>query len=322
MKGRNSVLFLMSLFFVTRFRNAIFKSALIPLELNLNQMLVSKGVLRRHFGSRKSFNLITKGLCRKKDGSTAKYGKCGEDSFVISQGSMNTIIAVADGVGGWGDHGGDSSQVSNGFMKALKHFHQEQSGSIEKLPQLLEKCFKYLISTGKMRMGTTTICAASINHENGFLEVSNIGDSQLVVIRDGKVVLEVEAGVWAFNSPNQIGFGLYGEPQGDIDEMSIERSLELLKGDVIVVGTDGLFDNIFVEDIAGHVEKALSLEDKNEEEKMSYLVKRLVKDSYEKGLDDDYFSPFAKEAIDAGKAPSNYSGGKPDDISIIVARVI
>lgn len=277
-----------------------------PLTVHIRQLHVPSAV-------EKSFRLVSAGVCRKKDGSVAKYGKCGEDSFVVVDGRAvgKSLLAVADGVGGWGDHGGDSSQVSNGFMTAMKQFHRPDLP----LRDLIKKSFEHLITLEQMKMGTTTICAAVFDHGTGELSVNNIGDSQLVVVRAGKVVLEVEAGVWAFNSPNQIGFGIYGEPQGDPDTMTIEKTIILKSGDIVILGTDGLFDNVPVPEIA----RLAGI--REGEDGPAAAAKRLLGEAYRLGKDATYLSPFAKEAIAAGKAPSYYRGGKPDDISIIVAHV-
>lgn len=270
------------------------------------------------------FNLVTAGVCKPKAGSTAKYGTCGEDSYVITPGEAlpahRTLLAVADGVGGWIDHGGDSSRVSNGFMLAMGELHR-RSEHWTGLPSLIKASFEQLILAKNFSKGTTTICSAAFDHIEGELEVSNIGDSQLIVIRNGQAILEVEAGVWAFNSPNQVGFGLYGEPQGDIDDMNIEKRLQLISGDVVVIGSDGLFDNVFVEEMVRIVEKSLSGKSATAAA-MESAANALLKEAHRNGLNETFLSPFAREAIAARKAPSNYRGGKPDDISIIVAQVV
>ncbi len=306
------LLFWMTSIFLSRWGNYFLIKRSFPSPLAI--------ILKNYSNLPKSkFTLNSAGYCVKKEGSTAKYGRCGEDSYTISNAfelpTKITILAVADGVGGWIDHGGDSSQVSNGLMAAVKHFHRQQQ-TWNSLTDLIKQSFRHLVSLRRMKMGTTTVCSAAFNHETGELEVANIGDSQLLVIRNGEVILEVEAGVWAFNSPNQIGFGLYGEPQGDINEMVIEKHLQLEKGDIIVVGTDGLFDNIFVDDIAQVVSDSLT-----KSADLKQAVKLLAKIAYKNGRDDDFVSPFAQEAINAGKASPDYCGGKPDDISIILAVV-
>lgn len=270
------------------------------------------------------FGLVTAGVCKAKAGSTAKYGNCGEDAYVISAGealsSRRTLLAVADGVGGWIDHGGDSSRVSNGFMLAMGELHR-RSERWAGLPSLIKASFEQLVLARNFAKGTTTICSASFDHAGGELEVSNIGDSQLIVIRDGSAILEVEAGVWAFNSPNQLGFGLYGEPQGDVDEMNIQKKLQLQPGDIVVIGSDGLFDNVFVEEMVRIVGEAMDGKPSTVVT-MKSAASALLDEAHRNGLNDTFLSPFAREAIAARKAPPNYRGGKPDDISIIVAQVV
>lgn len=96
------------------------------------------------------------GHCIKKEGSAARHGNCGEDSYFISLGKKGlkskSVLAVADGVGGWATHGGDSSGVSNGMMKAMKKFHLD-SPFFDSLTDLVDKAFQYLVSSAQLSMG-------------------------------------------------------------------------------------------------------------------------------------------------------------------------
>jgi protein phosphatase PTC7 len=91
-------------------------------------------------------------------------------------------------------------------------------------------------------------------------------------------------------------------------------------GDVVVIGSDGLFDNVFVEEMVRIVEKGLAGKPSTVAA-MKSAASALLEEAHRNGLNDTFLSPFAREAIAARKAPSNYRGGKPDDISIIVAQV-
>jgi hypothetical protein len=62
----------------------------------------------------------------------------------------------------------------------------------------------------------------------------------------------------------------------------------------------------------------LDLINKNKGLKPEELAKELVEEAYEKSNNKNYFSPFAKKAQENKKF---YLGGKPDDITIIVAFV-
>jgi len=81
------------------------------------------------------------------------------------------------------------------------------------------------------------------------------------------------------------------------------------------VGSDGLFDNLYPDDIVECLYPYM---------KGAYLANpTLAADcmsskAVEKGYDRAYLSPFAKGAHEAGK---RYMGGKPDDTTTIVAQI-
>ncbi len=92
----------------------------------------------------------------------------------------------------------------------------------------------------------------------------------------------------------------------------------MLDGDIVVVGTDGLWDNMHKKAIVEMIEPFLRGSNKylqdpthvaemlaNQAEKLSYLQQ--------------YLSPFAEGAR---KHSFNYMGGKPDDITVIVGQVM
>ena len=55
-------------------------------------------------------------------------------------------------------------------------------------------------------------------------------------------------------------------------------------------------------------------------ENIQRATEDLVEAAYKLSLDDDYLSPFAREGTQALSWP--YSGGKPDDITVILAAVV
>ena len=81
------------------------------------------------------------------------------------------------------------------------------------------------------------------------------------------------------------------------------------------MGSDGLFDNLYDEDILKCVYpnlKSQNLQNPNE------VAVCLANNAEEKSLDKKYFSPFAKGAKQSGRY---YMGGKHDDITVIVAQI-
>ena len=84
--------------------------------------------------------------------------------------------------------------------------------------------------------------------DGNILKVANLGDSGFRVVRHGKVVLASPAQEHYFNCPFQLGYAPLSE---DIDSASEaqEFEFEIQPGDLVIVGSDGLFDNVFDEDI-------------------------------------------------------------------------
>lgn len=149
-KGKSSIFAILMIFAANRLKwnRGIFDHTLQLYHPFLNQWTVNST-----YSSLTGLNLFAEGYCIKKDGSTAKYGNCGEDSYTLSlKKGGPSLIAVADGVGGWVTHGGDSSGVSNGMMKMMKKLHQE-SAKIYNLNGLIKLAFKSLKETRKFSKG-------------------------------------------------------------------------------------------------------------------------------------------------------------------------
>jgi len=84
-------------------------------------------------------------------------------------------------------------------------------------------------------------------------------------------------------------------------------------GDVVVVGTDGLFDNVFDRDVAMIASRALTAGLGPEQ-----CAKQLASLATALAQDQDSVSPFAKAAREAGYA---YRGGKADDVTVVVSFI-
>jgi protein phosphatase PTC7 len=84
----------------------------------------------------------------------------------------------------------------------------------------------------------------------------------------------------------------------------------VLKGDIVVMATDGVFDNVYDADMEPCI-----LDNKTPESRADCIGEKAYKMSHDR----KYFSPFAKGAKEAGKY---YIGGKKDDITVVVAEII
>lgn len=98
--------------------------------------------------------------------------------------------------------------------------------------------------------------------------------------------------------------------QGDDLNSCVKEQRTLAEGDLVIVGSDGVWDNLFDQEIE-------SLIMKNQDVKT--LANRLSVAAFGRSSDQNYNSPFATKAVQNGM---QYKGGKPDDISVITARVV
>ena len=90
-------------------------------------------------------------------------------------------------------------------------------------------------------------------------------------------------------------------------------SIPVAPGDVIVAGTDGLFDNLYNSDITAIVVHAMraGLEPQVTAQKIAALARQ-------RALEKDRQTPFSAAAQEAG---FRYYGGKLDDITVVVSYI-
>lgn len=272
------------------------------------------------------------GYCIKKSTSTSTH-ECGEDAFSLGLVEANatgrSFLAVADGVGGWTVNGGDSSKISVGYLEELRTIIKETRLPLREASHL---AFARMAAKGTYRGGSTTMCAAVIDQDSGTLNISNVGDSGALVFRKGQLVLKTKAGTEGFNTPYQFGFDQEGRPYGLISLWETRYSLEVMPGDVIVMATDGVLDNLHDEELREMVEIMVGSIAKRPmqgihpaadelnavKERIKSAATTLAWHSWARSQEAHWLSPFALSAVMHGFA---YAGGKQDDITIIVAVI-
>ena len=132
-----------------------------------------------------------------------------------------------------------------------------------------------------------------------------MGDSLSSMYRAGKKTFKTMDHSRSFNQPFQVGV------QGDDPkDCCVLEEKEANNGDVVILGSDGIWDNVFDEEIDKTVQ------DKNS---MQALADKLAKCAFGHSTDVSFNSPFA---IKAAKKGYSFMGGKSDDISVIAARIL
>lgn len=229
----------------------------------------------------------------------AKVAKGGEDAYFLSDDMK--VIGIADGVGGWGDIGVDPALYSKSLMEGAKL-------SVESIPpnqrdpvEVMSEGYQY----SSYVQGSSTACILVLDGVH--LHAANLGDSGFMVIRGLEVVFRTKEQQHSFNFPYQIGTGSADKPHH-----SQRLTVEVQPGDLIIAGTDGLWDNLFDEDILEIVANAGN--------DPATIAQHIARQAHIVANDKDIISPFSKSARSNGYPLA--TGGKLDDITVIVGRVV
>ncbi|AET41456.1 type 2C protein phosphatase PTC7 Ecym_8170 [Eremothecium cymbalariae DBVPG len=263
-----------------------------------------------------------------KDRSDSTYGNVqvtsptGEDNYFVAVKSMNEVYAgVADGVGGWANHGYDSSAISSELCRTMKEISLKAVKDLGP-KQLLDLAYLKVKQDGIVKVGSTTAVVAHLSPD-GKLNVANLGDSWCGVFRESKLMFETKFQTLKFNTPYQLsiipdeilkqaakkGSSFIQNKPSDADEYSFQ----LMKNDVVVLATDGVTDNICTEDMELFLKDHGDSEDlQNTTQEFVSLVEKLSKDNM-------FPSVFSQELSKLSGKP--YLGGKEDDITVVVVKV-
>ncbi|XP_034675686.1 probable protein phosphatase 2C 55 isoform X1 [Vitis riparia] len=224
----------------------------------------------------------------------------GEDAHFIC--IDEHAIGVADGVGGWADLGVDSGQYARELMSnSVTAIQEEPKGSVDPA-RVLEKA--HFSTKAK---GSSTACIIALTEQG--LHAINLGDSGFIVIRDGCTVFRSPVQQHDFNFTYQLESG----NGGDLPSSGQVFTIPVAPGDVVIAGTDGLFDNLYNNEVIAVVVHATraSLGPQVTAQKIAALARQRAQDKNRQ-------TPFSTAAQDAG---IRYYGGKLDDITVVVSYI-
>lgn len=288
----------------------------------------------------------------------------GEDSFFVC--SYGTAVGVADGVGEWEWRFGlnpraFSDELMLGARTAGEHSRCGFKSASERASALLEEGYSATVS-----FGSATALVAALSEE-GDLGVANLGDSGLRVLRwhaaaDGeggnadvgvRVVFRTKEQQHSFNCPFQLarlpkpedfsrlraeGHGAlvravqaaskYPHRRQDAPEHADLYSFKVQDGDLILLGTDGVFDNLHDHEVCQLASMAMwPLEARAPgggkpclgHTDATRLATAVAKAAHFRSQDTIARTPFGLSAKEAGIF---HSGGKVDDITVVAAWVV
>ncbi|CAL0332674.1 unnamed protein product [Lupinus luteus] len=261
------------------------------------QLMNSEDSSAQKYPSGKTLKLIS-GSCYLPHPDKEETG--GEDAHFIC--SEEQAFGIADGVGGWADHGVNSGFYSRELMsKSVDAIQEEPKGSIDPA-RVLEKAH----SNTKAR-GSSTACIITLTDQG--LNAINLGDSGFMVVREGHTVFQSPVQQHDFNFTYQLECG----SDGDLPSSGQVFTIPVAPGDVIIAGTDGLFDNLYNNEITTIVVHAIraGFSPQVTAQKIAALARQ-------RALDKDRQTPFSTAAQDAG---FRYHGGKLDDTTVVVSYI-
>jgi protein phosphatase PTC7 len=163
------------------------------------------------------------------------------------------VLGVADGVGGWRESGIDPGDYSRALMRIACDFFDKKDYKRNPLDNKeWEETMREALSVAhqKTRMpGSSTACILALNPEGSYISAANLGDSGFAVIRNGTVVFQTPPLQHFFDCPLQLGAFPEFVDATDYPSDAKTYSLNVIPGDTIVAGSDGLWDNCPLEEI-------------------------------------------------------------------------
>ena len=256
-------------------------------------------------------------------------GNAGEDAYFISSGTRRErakekraidvsmpnhyYLGVADGVGMWRKEGVDSALYS----QHLLHSAREVIGAYENPDpyKVLSEAWENTSIVHHVK-GSCTVCLFRVS-PGGWVDGVQVGDSGLRLVRDGKVAYRTSEQEHKFGFPYQLGHISSTKPQD-----CIHHRFRVRPGDVLVLGSDGLFDNVSDRAIARTVDDFCNSENARSSMKPfngDELSRQLVTAAYTNSVQKEMDTPWSRAAQKEWDVP--ISGGKVDDVVAVVARV-
>lgn len=231
-----------------------------------------------------------------------------EDAHVVSFIGKYLFAGVFDGVGGWASHGIDPSLYSRELSRLVHMALRTQLEDGEKidLAKGLEKA-----AASNAQIGSCTACMVLVYPPSSEVTCLNLGDSAVWHIRPAndvppKVLHRSAVQQYRFNMPYQLGT-MSSDSVADADMSTYTIS----PGEYLIIGSDGLFDNLFDGDVLAMIG------DPKWGTTADELAHHLVQRARRLSLDETRRSPFS---VEAAKHGLRFEGGKVDDTTVVVIK--
>ena len=227
----------------------------------------------------------------------AKVRWGGEDALF----TKGRTFGVFDGVSG-ADKTDGVPLYSRTLAQEMKKMVGTEGLTVQQMTAYMNDAANYADTSAT---GASTAIVASIG-DNGFLQALNIGDSYCYVIRGGRITAKTREISHYWECPYQLS-----DDSPDRPKDGTKLNVELIAGDLVVMGSDGIFDNIGDDMLLNLIETS--------PQKPSQLAKKICDLSRKQSLDQNSITPYATQARRRGDPDYKQGvGGKLDDASCVV----
>ena len=249
----------------------------------------------------------------------AKAATGGEDASFTRDG----CYAVFDGVGGWASKGVDSGAFSRALAtNAANALDMIRSATDSALSfEDLEMSLDAGLADIELK-GSTTACMLSISPDGRVGNFLNVGDSGFHIFRpsqDGtrsmRLLAKSEIQQHEFNYPFQLSSWAANVAKRDMPSDGERYVHDLLPGDVILLSSDGVLDNLFDEQIATILDGwgGASAAD---------IAAVIAKRARECSLGDTEVTPWTVSLAAERGTTEVETRGKVDDVTVLAVKVL
>lgn len=179
----------------------------------------------------------------------------------------------------------------------------------------------------ELNRGSCTIASLSINMKTLSMNTFLLGDAGFLIIRNSRVIFRSEEMLKSWNLPYQIGVVDADKDASDDPMFGSQRQFKLQFNDVIIVGSDGLFDNLFDNYILEVVQwyskrKFIAPWSQRTYTQLAREIAKVLTVNAKKVGEERYRRPLTPFGLGVSeKYNTVHYGGKNDDTTVVVAIV-
>lgn len=224
-------------------------------------------------------------------------------------------VIVSDGVGSWSREGINSGFYSGNLTKFAADVSIKKICETETEIRDRWDAAHHKISTSGIQ-GSTTVVEVNFCNSTNKAHIVNLGDSKIGVFRGDKVIYKTESQQHRFNAPYQ--FSSKSTSKTSSSDMSIYE-IQLQKNDIIVTASDGLWDNLFVDQV---LELIVGIK----ENEITKVVQKLLDEATRISFSKNEFTPYAKNRnayiLEKYGFSMHLGGGKEDDTTVAISVLL